>query len=114
MPWSITSDGITSSLQGTEPDDLPISSQVEDESQHEQTDESDISIKLLSLSERFDDFRANKEAKLEEWLEGTSKHDDYCDADEVERGKKLLENDEKINTGNSGFEGEVLLHAVQP
>jgi len=29
-------------------------------------------------------------------------------------GKKLLENDEKINTGNSGFEGEVLLHAVQP
>jgi len=29
-------------------------------------------------------------------------------------GKKLLENDEKINTVNSGFEGEVLLHAVQP
>lgn len=114
LPRSITSDGITSSLQETEPDDLPISSQVEDESQHEQTDKSDISIKLLSLSERFDDFKANKEAKLEEWLEGTSNHDDYCDTDEEERGKKLLENDEKINTGNSGFKGGVLLHAVQP
>ncbi|GAU31278.1 hypothetical protein TSUD_39580 [Trifolium subterraneum] len=100
FPLSNTADGITS-LQVTEPEELPVSSQVEDESQHEQTDDSDISIKLLSLSERFDDFKAIKEAKLEEWLEGTSNHDDYCDTDDEKRGKKLLKNDEAIIIANS-------------
>ncbi|KAJ1406373.1 BLOC-1-related complex subunit 8 [Sesbania bispinosa] len=76
LPLSVTSASITSSLQDTETDELPISSQVEDESQQEQTDVSDISIKLLSVSERYDDFKANKEAKLEEWLEGSSNFDD--------------------------------------
>lgn len=51
------------------------SSQVEDESQHE---ENDIGNKLLSVLEKYDDFKANKEAKLEEWLERTSNHDDKC------------------------------------
>lgn len=87
LPFSITSASITSSLQvSTERNELPITSQVEDESQNEQTNVSDISIKLLSVSERYDDFKANKEAKLEEWLEGTSNHDDYCDTDGEKRG----------------------------
>ncbi|KAL5069484.1 hypothetical protein RYX36_020371 [Vicia faba] len=103
LPLSITSDGITSSVQATEPDELPVSSQVEDESQYLQTDDSEISIKLLSLSERFDDFKANKEAKLEEWLEGTSNHDDCCNTDDEKRVEKLIENGEKIKVGESGF-----------
>lgn len=104
LPFSITSASITSSLQvSTERNELPITSQVEDESQNEQTNVSDISIKLLSVSERYDDFKANKEAKLEEWLEGTSNHDDYCDTDGEKRGKKLVPSDEKIKDGDSGF-----------
>ncbi|KAI5399754.1 hypothetical protein KIW84_064910 [Lathyrus oleraceus] len=91
LPLSITSDGITSSLQAAEPDELPVSSQVEDESQHLHSDDSEISIKLLSLSERFDDFKANKEAKLEEWLEGTSNYDDYCDTDDEKRESPVVE-----------------------
>ncbi|XP_057424513.1 uncharacterized protein LOC130718074 isoform X1 [Lotus japonicus] len=75
---STTSASITSSLQGTETDELPMSSQVGGESKYEETDASDISVKLLSVSERYDDFKANKEAKLEEWLEGTSNLDDNC------------------------------------
>lgn len=89
LPLSATSASITSSLQGTETDEveLPISSQVEDESQHEQTDISDISVTSLSVSERYDDFKANKEAKLEEWLGGTSNRnrDDYRDAGDEKR-----------------------------
>ncbi|XP_058762182.1 uncharacterized protein LOC131635568 [Vicia villosa] len=103
LPLSITSDGITSYVQATEPDELPVSSQVEDESQHLQTDDSEISIKLLSLSERFDDFKANKEAKLEEWLEGTSNHDDSCNTNDEKRVEKHLENGEKTKVGDGGF-----------
>ena len=80
LPSSVTSASTSSSLQGTETDELPVSSQVEDESQHEHTDVSDVSIKLLSVSENYDDFKANKEAKLEEWLEGTSNLDNNCGA----------------------------------
>lgn len=53
----------------------PLSSQVEGESQPEPTD---IGDKLLSLWEKFDDFKASKQAKLEEWLEGTSIHGENC------------------------------------
>lgn len=50
-------------------DKKPPSSQVEDESRSEADD---IGEKLLSVSEKYDDFKACKQAKLEEWLEGTS------------------------------------------
>ncbi|KAJ7970483.1 MEF2BNB-like protein [Quillaja saponaria] len=66
----------SSSLQDTEVDELPLSSQVEDQSQ-EHEEEPDVSIlsdKLLLVSEKlYDNFKADKEAQLEEWLEGTSK-----------------------------------------
>ncbi|XP_027367383.1 uncharacterized protein LOC113873455 isoform X2 [Abrus precatorius] len=73
LPLSVMS---AISLPATEIDELPLSSQVEDESQPEQTNVSDMSVKLLSVSERYDDFKANKEAKLEEWLEGACTLDD--------------------------------------
>lgn len=85
LPSSATSASTSSSLQCTETDELPVSSQVEDESQHEQTDISDIGNKLLSGSENFDDFKADKEAKLEEWLEGTSNLDDNWGRGDEER-----------------------------
>ncbi|CAJ1967714.1 unnamed protein product [Sphenostylis stenocarpa] len=59
----------------TQADKKPLSSQVEDESQPEP---SNIGDNLLSLSEKYDDFKASKEAKLEEWLEGTSNNGDNC------------------------------------
>ncbi|KAE9619341.1 hypothetical protein Lalb_Chr02g0152071 [Lupinus albus] len=85
---SVTSTSISLSLQGTEIDELPVSIQVEDESQHEMTDTSDIANKLLSvsgdigsklvlISENSDDFKAN-EAKLEECGEGARNLNANC------------------------------------
>lgn len=85
LPLSVTSASITPSSPATETDELPVSSPVEHESQHEQTDVSDISINLFSLSERYDDFKANKEAKLEEWLDGTGNLDDNCGTGDEKR-----------------------------
>ncbi|XP_019426543.1 PREDICTED: uncharacterized protein LOC109334983 isoform X2 [Lupinus angustifolius] len=51
FPVSVTSASISSSLQGTELDELPVSIQVEDEFQHEQIDTNDIANKLLLISE---------------------------------------------------------------
>nr|KYP53050.1 hypothetical protein KK1_025052 [Cajanus cajan] len=85
LPLSVTSARVTSSFPATETDELPVSSQLEDESQLEQSDVSDISINLLSVSERFDDFKANKEAKFEEWLDGTGNLDDKCGTGDEER-----------------------------
>ncbi|QCE05426.1 uncharacterized protein LOC114191011 [Vigna unguiculata] len=52
-----------------EADKKPPSSLVEDEFRSEA---GDVEEKLLSVSDKYDDFKACKEAKLEEWLEGTS------------------------------------------
>lgn len=60
-----------SSSQRMEAEKVLLSSQDEDESQPEK---SDIGNELLSVSEKYDDFKASKEAKLEEWLEGSSNH----------------------------------------
>ncbi|KAJ7975026.1 MEF2BNB-like protein [Quillaja saponaria] len=72
---SATSSGTSSSLLGTEADELPLSGQGEDQSRkhEEQADLNIFGHKLLSVSEKFDDFKADKEAQLEEWLEGNSK-----------------------------------------
>ncbi|KAJ1435986.1 BLOC-1-related complex subunit 8 [Sesbania bispinosa] len=85
VPLSVTSASTTTSSPGMESDKLPQSSQVEDESQPEQSDTSNIGNKLLSVSEKYDDFKASKEAKLEEWLEGTSNHDDNFRTDDKNR-----------------------------
>ncbi|KAK7277272.1 hypothetical protein RIF29_18423 [Crotalaria pallida] len=75
LPLSVAS-ASTTSLKDIETNELPPSSQVEDESQSEQSHISDLGNNLLTVSEKYEDFKANKEAKLEEWLEGTSNHDD--------------------------------------
>ncbi|RYQ92672.1 hypothetical protein Ahy_B09g098883 isoform D [Arachis hypogaea] len=68
--------------------ELPVSSQVEDECQHQQNEDSDVnSTKLLSISENYDDFKANKEAKLEEWLQGTGNLENNRGA-----GRKVMPN----------------------
>ncbi|KAF7820176.1 BLOC-1-related complex subunit 8-like protein isoform X3 [Senna tora] len=80
---SATSASSASSLQDMEADELQLSSQVEGEAkQHEQTD---ISEKLLSVSEKYSDFKAIKEAQLEKWLEGTSNCDDNGQANDSKR-----------------------------
>ncbi|CAJ1976723.1 unnamed protein product [Sphenostylis stenocarpa] len=79
LPLSVSSKSITSSFWAAETDELPVASQVEDESLHEQPDVSDVSINLLSVSsDRYDDFKASKVAKLEKWLDGAGNLDDNC------------------------------------
>ncbi|CAI8602071.1 unnamed protein product [Vicia faba] len=63
---------VTYASSCTSTDKLPLPRQVEDETLPEQ---SDIGINLLSVTEKYDDFKASKQAKLEEWLEGTNNHD---------------------------------------
>lgn len=70
---SASSASISSALQGLETDEVASSSKVEDELQHEETD---ISEKLLLMSEKYNDYKATKEAQLEKWLEGASNRDD--------------------------------------
>lgn len=87
---SVASASTSSSLPDVEVDELPLSSRIEDEPLHEEVEESDVSLpsqKLLLVTEDFDDFKADKEAKLKEWLERTdnTNHDDARDA-AYERG----------------------------
>lgn len=60
----------SSSLGRANSEDL---SQIANELQQEQLNKSMSYDQLLSLSENFDEFKADKEAKLEEWLGGTLK-----------------------------------------
>ncbi|MED6148207.1 hypothetical protein PIB30_048129 [Stylosanthes scabra] len=76
LPFSVTNAGITSS-QGMETDEeLHLLRLAKDGSQSQESDVTDLE-KLL-VSEKFDDFKANIEAKLEEWLKGTSNDFDHC------------------------------------
>ncbi|XP_028788992.1 uncharacterized protein LOC114745017 [Neltuma alba] len=78
---SDASTSTASALQSMETDEIPLSTTVEDESQqHEQTDD-----KLLQVSEKYNDFKAIKEAQLQKWLEGTGNHDDNGQADDAEK-----------------------------
>jgi len=69
----VSSASIASSFWAAKNEELPAARQGGDESEHDQPDASDApSIDLLSVSsDRYDDFKACKEAKLEEWLDGT-------------------------------------------
>ncbi|TXG49458.1 hypothetical protein EZV62_025333 [Acer yangbiense] len=86
----------SSSQPDMEADELPVSSQVVDEPLEEEEEEeegkeettadaSSSHHNLFSLTENFDDFKADKEAKLEEWLEKTDTNldDDLKKASEV-------------------------------
>ncbi|XP_059307568.1 uncharacterized protein LOC132059096 [Lycium ferocissimum] len=59
----------SSSLGRANSEDLRVSGQtIDDEVQQEQVYKSMSHDQLMSLSENFEEFRADKEAKLEEWL----------------------------------------------
>lgn len=82
---SVTSATTRSSLLDVEVDSLPLSSQVEDEplKEEEETNVCVTSHNLLSVPGNFDDFKADKEAKLKEWLEGTDNLNQYRDASDA-------------------------------
>ncbi|GAY54523.1 hypothetical protein CUMW_157330 [Citrus unshiu] len=85
-PLSVASASTSSSRQDMEVGELPVSSQVADElrvekeAEEEEKEGKEKEVAVVSLShnnlsmfsEIYDDFRADKEAKLEEWLEGTN------------------------------------------
>ena len=82
---SVTSASTSSSLPDVEADELPLSSQIEDDPlQEEQNDVSLPSKNLVLVSENFDDFKADKEAKLEEWLGVTDNPHNHRDASDAE------------------------------
>lgn len=84
---SVTSATTSSSLLDAEVDSLPLSSQVEDEPLKEGEDtDTNVSVtshNLLSVPENFNDFKADKEAKLKEWLAGTDNLNQYRDASDA-------------------------------
>ncbi|XP_055829991.1 uncharacterized protein LOC129899170 [Solanum dulcamara] len=63
----------SSSIGRANSEDLALSSQTVNELQQEQVNKSMSYDQLLSLSDNFDEFKADKEVKLEEWLGGTLK-----------------------------------------
>ncbi|XP_050385995.1 uncharacterized protein LOC126802412 [Argentina anserina] len=77
-PVSVATASTSSSLpdtEATEADELPLSSHITDEPQEEQVEDNLSTPNLSSLSENFDEFKAEKEVKLREWLEGTDNLD---------------------------------------
>ncbi|KAH7513236.1 uncharacterized protein LOC107404225 [Ziziphus jujuba] len=86
-PQSVASAASTSSSRhDVEADELPLSVPFTDEPQETEIGISSPPRNLSSLSENYDDFKADKEAKLEEWLEETGNldhHEGASDADGV-------------------------------
>ncbi|CAI9091159.1 OLC1v1026111C2 [Oldenlandia corymbosa var. corymbosa] len=60
--------GSTSNMLDSEAVELPISSPIAEELQQVQGEESLRHEDLLSLAHKYEEFKADKEAKLEEWL----------------------------------------------
>lgn len=83
QPQSIQPPVASTTSSSSQPDmdneELPLSSQVNDESQQDDRVDECLNTDLLSVSDNFDDFRADKEAKLEEWLGGSSGLNDLRD-----------------------------------
>lgn len=68
-------DATTSSTE-IEVEELPVSCQIAEKLQDESQPDANMTNGLLSFkSDSFDAFKTEKEAKLEEWLKGTSNHD---------------------------------------
>lgn len=66
----------SSTVSKTSIDEFPLLSQTDEELHESPVNRSLSHNQLLSLSDNYEEFRANKEAKLEEWLEGTSDQQD--------------------------------------
>ncbi|XP_057531601.1 uncharacterized protein LOC130809808 [Amaranthus tricolor] len=80
------------STQVEETDELPLSSQVEDETVEGSNISMDGKSQLLLPEEReYDEFKANKEARLEEWLEGSGGIHESKSDDLKEYGHHLLD-----------------------
>lgn len=75
----VASASSSSSQPDVDTEELPLSSQVNDESQRDDQVDDNLNTDLLSVSDNFDDFRADKEAKLEEWLGGSGGLNDLRD-----------------------------------
>ncbi|KAI7987268.1 hypothetical protein LOK49_LG13G00073 [Camellia lanceoleosa] len=75
-PLPVSASITNSTLPDAEADELPMSSQIDDELQQElPVDESASNHQLVLFSENYDEFTTEREAKLEEWLGGTDKED---------------------------------------
>ncbi|KAL0317351.1 UNVERIFIED_CONTAM: hypothetical protein Sangu_2149400 [Sesamum angustifolium] len=76
-PFLSATSGPTPPTPEAETEDLPLSSEVGRELQEEsQLSKSMSHQQFLSLYENFDEFKADQEAKLEEWLGGTGNDKD--------------------------------------
>ncbi|CAK7325411.1 unnamed protein product [Dovyalis caffra] len=89
LSYPISSQVVTStssSLPEAEADEPPLSSRtVDGQRLDEEQDQSGVNLphhKILLVTENYDDFKANKEAKLEEWLGGTADN-----LDKLQEGK---------------------------
>ncbi|KAM1019712.1 hypothetical protein ACFX15_040319 [Malus domestica] len=82
---SVASASTSSSEPDVELEELPLSSHVADEQQEEQADGSLSSPHLLSMAEYYDEFKADEENKLQEWLEGAGNLDNRRGASDAER-----------------------------
>ncbi|PQQ01794.1 uncharacterized protein Pyn_26821 [Prunus yedoensis var. nudiflora] len=82
---SVASASTSSSLPDVEAEELPVSSHVADEQQEDQVDDSLSTHNLVPMEENFDEFKADKELKLQEWLEGTGNVDNRRGASAAER-----------------------------
>lgn len=65
---SDTGASISSSMPEAEAIELPLSSEIDDEPQEVPIDRSMCDDDLISLADKYEDFKADREAKLEEWL----------------------------------------------
>ena len=76
---SVLSASSSSSQPDMDSDELPLSCQVNDVLQCDDRVDVGLDTDVLSVSDRFDDFRADKEAKLKDWLEGSGSLNDIRD-----------------------------------
>ncbi|XP_057979210.1 uncharacterized protein LOC131165422 [Malania oleifera] len=72
-PLSVVAAGTDPALPHIETDELPLSSQIADALPEVPVGRNLSSHNLLSETENYEDFRADKEAKLKEWLDETGK-----------------------------------------
>ncbi|KAF8021592.1 hypothetical protein BT93_G1902 [Corymbia citriodora subsp. variegata] len=81
-PLAVAETSSSSTLPVFESDELPLSSEVSEELQEEKEGEGHTTLQLpsdnlLPVPEDFESFKANREAKLEEWL-GEAGHRNNC------------------------------------
>lgn len=88
-PLSVVETSSSSTLAVVESDELPLSSEVSEELQDEREGESHNTLhlpsdNLLPVSEDYESFKANREAKLKEWLGETGQRNNCNGATNVE------------------------------